>query len=102
MKDQKQEMPDTILYRQAIKRFGAKFQIGMLTEEMGELLVAINKYDRGQGDENNVKWAIVDAWIMMEQMYVLFNMNRAEFEQIKQQRFEYLKELLKKKRFPKH
>ena len=34
-------------YREAVKQCGADFQIGMVAEEVGELLSALSKFKRG-------------------------------------------------------
>ena len=60
------------LYRDAINRWGIEAQLNMLIEEMGELLVAINKMRRGKdkNDERPVMEMIeefVDVQLILDQ-----------------------------------
>ena len=61
------------LYKKAIKVFGHEAQILMVFEEMGELMQAISKYDRGVWDLESLAEEIADVSIMMEQLCVLYN-----------------------------
>ena len=73
-----------IIWR-AVKTYGNIAQIGMLHEEMGELMVAINKYKRaGYTDEAvaHVREEIADVQIMLDQMRILFGPTE-EIEQAK-------------------
>ena len=61
------------LYQDAINRWGIDAQINMLIEEMGELLVAINKLRRrkDRNDERPVMAMIeelVDVQLMLDQI----------------------------------
>ena len=57
-----------ILYQKAINNWGKELQYGMLSEEVGELLSAINKYRRGRVDKKAVIEEIADVRIMLEQI----------------------------------
>lgn len=88
---------DIELYKKAIKKFGARSQVLLACEEMGEMLSALSKYDRGRINEQKIYDCIVDTWIMMEQMMVLFGMTNAQFKEIRQRKLDYLQGLLEKK-----
>jgi NTP pyrophosphatase (non-canonical NTP hydrolase) len=57
----------------AMETWGEEAQIGMLHEEIGELLQAINKFRRNMSDDNhkNVCEEIADVEIMLDQMKIL-------------------------------
>lgn len=58
--------------KQAIDMFGIRNQIGMLSEECGELLSAINKFQRCRIGEEEVTEEIADVIIMCVQMAYFF------------------------------
>lgn len=72
-------LPDNI-FRQAVNTFGADHQIGMLHEEVGELLAAINQYARGRVKKDAVVTEIADVIIMCEQMAEIFGREETEAE----------------------
>ena len=72
-------LPDNI-FRQAVDTFGADHQIGMLHEEVGELLAAINQYARGRVKKDAVVTEIADVMIMCEQMAEIFGREDVEAE----------------------
>lgn len=85
-------MKEQEIYRTALEKFGIEAQIGQLHEEMGELMVAINKAKRYFGDNETEKnllqldvlYEISDVEIMLEQMKIVFNKNKFwDFENIK-------------------
>lgn len=70
--------------QQAIRLFGIENQIGMLSEECGELLSAINKFKRGRIECEEVTEEIADVIIMCAQMAHFFGyyevQNRIEYK----------------------
>ena len=68
------------LYKKAIEVWTPQKQIGMLHEEMGELMVAINRLDRGRGTPQQVLTELVDVEILLGQMRVLFALDDSEHE----------------------
>lgn len=72
-------LPDNI-FKQAVDTFGADHQIGMLHEEVGELLAAINQYARGRVGKGAVVTEIADVMIMCEQMAEIFGREETEAE----------------------
>ena len=68
------------LYRAAITKWGEVPQLNMLHEEMGELLTAIARYQRGRDSEEDVITELADLSIMIEQMGVIFGYDKYEAE----------------------
>jgi NTP pyrophosphatase (non-canonical NTP hydrolase) len=62
------------IYELAVKKYGHDAQIGQLHEEIGELMQAINKYNRNPSliTHSNVSEEIADVEIMLEQLKVIF------------------------------
>lgn len=52
----------------AVKKHGALPQIGMLYEEMGELMTAINQWTRGRVQIERVAEEMADVCIMLQQL----------------------------------
>ena len=82
------------LYRRAIDTWGQMPQINMVYEETGELSTALARFLRGRADSYDVITEVVDVWIMMEQMAVLFG--KEKFEEEKERKLQRLKERLDK------
>ena len=55
-------------YREAVKQWGADFQIGMVAEEVGELLSALSKFKRGRIRPMDLASEIADVRIMLDQV----------------------------------
>ena len=77
------EQREMALYEAAVDKFGEIAQIDQATEEMAELIVALNKYKRhvnfGQGDKAEILAHIAeeraDVEIMLNQLHVIFGDN---------------------------
>ena len=82
------------LYRKAIDVWGVPAQVMMVMEETGEMLNAMAKYDRGRASEDDVITELVDVSILMEQMAVVFGMDK--FKNEKERKLLRLKERLDK------
>jgi len=63
---------DTEVLNQAIEAFGNDSQIGMCIEECGELIAALNRYNRGRIRIKDVAGELADVCIMIEQMKLVF------------------------------
>lgn len=87
-------MNERELYKKAIKKWGAQSQVLMACEEMGEMLSALSRYNRGRITEAEVHDCITDTWIMMEQMMVLFGMTNEQFKEIRAKKLAHLQALL--------
>lgn len=68
------------IFKLAVDTYGADSQIGMLHEEVGELLAAINQYARGRLGKDAVVTEIADVMIMCEQMAEIFGREETEAE----------------------
>ena len=78
----------------AIREFGVDEQIGMLHEEVGELLSAINKYRRGRCTKLDVVTEIADVQIIVEQMAYIFGESAVRAE--RDRKLSRLKERIEK------
>jgi len=58
-------------YLKAIESWGKPFQILMLSEECGELLSAVSKWQRGRNTELDVIEEMADVIIMIRQILVV-------------------------------
>lgn len=85
-------MKNRKLYERVINRFSNNIQTYVATEEMGELIQALSKELRGQGNRNNIIEEIADVTIMLEQLRVIFDITETEFEDIKWQKLIRLQE----------
>ena len=78
--------------QEALLAFGNEAQIDMLSEEVGELLSAINKYRRGRCAKKDVVTEIADVEIMLKQMELIFGWDEVIEE--RQYKLNRLKERL--------
>ena len=60
------------IYKAALEKCGAESQIGMLTEECGELLSAVNKFNRSRCSRDDVLTELADVSIMVEQLSLIY------------------------------
>lgn len=67
-----------LVIQEAIKRFGEDKQKVVAMEEMSELIKAISKDIRGQGDRNNLIEEIADVYIMLEQLKEMYGFTNRE------------------------
>jgi NTP pyrophosphatase (non-canonical NTP hydrolase) len=84
------------IYQLAIEKFGADSQLNQATEELAELVVAINKFRRSPGlkTREDIIEEIVDVTIMLEQLKVLFGIRDEELDIVLHQKLTRLKERL--------
>ncbi len=82
------------LYKKALDVWGEDAQIGMVIEECGELLSAINKLERGRVTEEDFMEEVVDVYIMMNQMREL---NKDLFDKIYKYKINRIRNKLNKK-----
>ncbi len=63
------------LFEKAVELWGEDAQIGMLIEEIGEVLVALNKRSRNLNDcsEHELVEELTDLKIMIEQMKIILS-----------------------------
>ena len=75
----------TEVYQKALLKWGYQSQLGMLFEEMGELMQVLNKYDRKRATLAEVIDEIADVEIMLGQMAVVYGreaVHRRKIEKI--------------------
>ena len=60
------------IYKLALDKWGIEAQIGMLTEECGELLSAVNKFNRSRCSSDDVLTELADVSIMVEQLSLIY------------------------------
>ena len=82
------------LYRKAIEMWGVPAQVMMVVEEVGEMLNALAKFNRDRSTPQEIITELVDVWILMEQMAVVFGVE--QFEKEKEYKLQRLKERLEK------
>ena len=85
------------LFSKALSFFGVDKQLDMLQEECGELIVAVNHFRRGRGDEKCRKLIgeLVDVEIMLEQMKRL--LDKELYDKVKREKMERLSMSIYKK-----
>ena len=85
------------IYSGAIKHWGMELQIGMLMEEIGELMVVINRFRRGRiQDHNKIAEEMADVIIMIEQIAYLFKIDEKIIEEWKSVKLDKLKIMIDK------
>lgn len=62
----------------AIELWGIRAQVGMVMEECGELLSALNQFDRNRITADKVAEEIADVTILMAQMAKVFGEDRVQ------------------------
>ena len=69
----------------AIEKYGAEAQLGVAQEECAELIVALSKWKRAQGDltelAEKVREEIADVFIMLMQLEMIFGDTSAQEEE---------------------
>lgn len=87
-----QEIIDT--YKQAVDLYGEKAQKLMAIEEMSELTKEICKDFRGKLNREHLIEEIVDVIITIDQLMMMYEISGDEIEQMRERKFERLKERL--------
>ena len=80
------------IYKAALEKWGVGAQIGMLTEECGELLSAINKFNRSRCSSDDVLTELADVSIMVEQLSLIYG----GYDKFLEERDKKLTRLLKR------
>lgn len=86
-------MTDYDIFQKAIDTYGVESQLGMLYEEIGELMQAINKYHRGTGTKEHVAEELADCMIMLYQASMIFGV-QSEMVRFREQKIKRLSERL--------
>ena len=83
-------------YNKAIELYGEKTQKLMAIEEMSELTKEIGKDFRGKLNLEHLIEEIVDVIITIDQLMMMYEISGDEIEQMRERKFERLKERLEK------
>lgn len=83
-------------YNKAIELYGEKAQKLMAIEEMSELTKEICKDFRGKLNREHLIEEIVDVIITIDQLMMMYEISGDEMEQMRERKFERLKERLEK------
>ena len=67
----------TVLER-AIETYGKDMQLTVAVEELSELIKEICKNKRGNDNRDNIIEELVDCYIVMEQIEIIFNLGSGE------------------------
>ena len=81
-------------YNKAIELYGEKAQKLMAIEEMSELTKEICKDFRGKLNREHLIEEIVDVIITIDQLMMMYEISGYEIEQMRERKFERLKERL--------
>ena len=81
-------------YNKAIELYGEKAQKLMAIEEMSELTKEICKDFRGKLNREHLVEEIVDVIITIDQLMMMYEISGDEIEQMRERKFERLKERL--------
>ena len=80
------------LYKKALETWGIESQVFMVMEEVGEMLNALAKANRGRSKKEDIITELADVSIMMEQMAIYFGYD--EFKKEKKRKLERLERRL--------
>ena len=78
------------IYEEAIKKFGAISQMNMAVEEMSELIKEILKNQRGYANREHIIEELVDVYITLEQLVIIFKISQREMQIMKERKLERL------------
>lgn len=87
------EMNKRKLYNKIINHFGKERQLFVVFEELSELQKAISKYERENNEHNlnDIMEEIADVQIMIEQLYVIYQLSNKKVDLIKLEKLYKLK-----------
>lgn len=89
---------DIDIYDRALALWGHEAQIGMAIEECSELIKALCKYQRKQGDFDEAYEAVIeeiaDVEIMLGQMKVLFDFDGSKVGLVKREKLRRLERMI--------
>lgn len=83
-----------LVFLNAAGAWGIDAQVGMLYEELGELMSAINKFKRGRITHKELAGEIADCRIMIKQAPMLFGIQEDLVDGIEDQKMERLAQRL--------
>lgn len=83
------------IFEKAIETYGADLQKQVAIEEMAELTKEICKDFRGKGNREQIIEEIVDVYIVLEQLLIMYDINATEFGETRANKIRRLKERLR-------
>jgi len=78
------------IYKQAIETYGPKAQMNMAVEEMSELTKEILKNQRGYANREHIIEELVDVYITLEQLVIIFKISQREMQIVRDRKLERL------------
>lgn len=82
------------LLEQAIETYGKDMQLTVAVEEFSELIKEICKNKRGRDNRDNIIEEMVDCYIMLEQLAIIFNIGVDELGSIMDEKLDRLEKRL--------
>jgi NTP pyrophosphatase (non-canonical NTP hydrolase) len=76
---------------EAVRKWGNEPQLSQATEELAELIVAINHFRRGRADASSVAEEVADCYLMLEQIKIIAGISEATMQEVQQAKLEKLK-----------
>ena len=80
----------------AIKKYGGKLQSVVAIEELSELQKEISKFIRCKGDILGLKEEIADVYIVLEQLKIIYNISDYDIDSYKKFKIDKLKESIER------
>lgn len=79
---------------EAVMKWGNAPQLSQATEELAELIVAINHYRRGRANAREVAEEIADCQLMLEQIKIIAGIPKDVMQEVQQAKLQKLKRRL--------
>ena len=76
---------------EAVIKWGNEPQLSQATEELAELIVAINHFRRGRADVREVAEEVADCYLMLEQIKIIAGIPEDVMQEVQQTKLEKLK-----------
>ena len=76
---------------EAVIKWGNEPQLSQATEELAELIVAINHFRRGRADVREVAEEVADCYLMLEQIKIIAGIPEDVMQEVQQAKLEKLK-----------
>ena len=76
---------------EAVRKWGNEPQLSRATEELAELIVAINDFRRGIADVREVAEEVADCYLILEQIKLIVGISEATMQEVQQAKLKKLK-----------
>lgn len=93
-KREEKRIERTKTYIQLFKKYGETAQLVVAIEELSELQKELCKDLRGKRKRENIIEEIADVIIMLEQMYLIYNIENCEVDEMIEKKIERTKGIL--------